>query len=112
MMEEVRLGVIVPSVNTVVENRYPKIVPDGVSVRLSALPGQHNVSERRVGRHPRFPHGERRLSVSFHRWPTPRGGADLPVGKAAGTSSHPISPGSPGGRWIRTSAPAKLDREH
>lgn len=31
----VRLGVIVPSVNTVVENWYPKIVPDGVSVHFA-----------------------------------------------------------------------------
>jgi hypothetical protein len=37
MMEQVRLGVIVPSVNTVVENWYPKIVPDGVSARSPPL---------------------------------------------------------------------------
>jgi maleate cis-trans isomerase len=34
MAGDVRLGVIVPSVNTVVENWYPKIVPDGVSAVL------------------------------------------------------------------------------
>jgi hypothetical protein len=33
MMQEVRLGVIVPSVNTAVGNWYPKIVPDAVSTR-------------------------------------------------------------------------------
>jgi hypothetical protein len=37
MTEEVRLGVIVPSVNTVVENWYPKIVPDGVSVHFARM---------------------------------------------------------------------------
>jgi maleate isomerase len=33
MSEAIRLGVIVPSVNIVVEEWYPQIVPDGVSVR-------------------------------------------------------------------------------
>jgi maleate isomerase len=37
MTEEVRLGVILPSVNTVVENWYPKIVPDGVSVHFARM---------------------------------------------------------------------------
>ena len=37
MMEEVRLGVIAPSVNPVVENWYPKIVPDGVSVHFARV---------------------------------------------------------------------------
>jgi hypothetical protein len=37
MTEKVRLGVIVPSVNTVVDNWYPKIVPDGVSVHFSRM---------------------------------------------------------------------------
>jgi maleate cis-trans isomerase len=35
--ENVRLGVIVPSVNTVVENWYPKIVPDGVNARFALM---------------------------------------------------------------------------
>jgi maleate cis-trans isomerase len=35
MAGNVPLGVIVPSVNTVVENWYPKIVPDGVSVHFA-----------------------------------------------------------------------------
>src|SRR2546423_1574699 len=37
MAGNVRLGVIVPSVNTVVENWYPKIVPDGGSVHFARM---------------------------------------------------------------------------
>jgi maleate isomerase len=37
MTEAVRLGVIVPSVNTVVEEWYPHIVPDGVSVHFARM---------------------------------------------------------------------------
>jgi maleate isomerase len=37
MMEKVRLGVIAPSVNPVVENWYPKIVPDGLSVHFARV---------------------------------------------------------------------------
>lgn len=36
MAGEVRLGIIVPSANTVVEKWYPKVVPDGASVHLPA----------------------------------------------------------------------------
>jgi hypothetical protein len=37
MTDEVRLGVIVASVNTVVEKWYPKIVPDRVSVHFARM---------------------------------------------------------------------------
>jgi maleate isomerase len=37
MAEEVRLGVIVPSVNIVVEQWYPKAVPDHVSVHFARM---------------------------------------------------------------------------
>ena len=37
MPQEIRLGVIVPSVNIVVEAWYPQIVPDGVSVHFARM---------------------------------------------------------------------------
>ncbi|MBV8133983.1 MAG: hypothetical protein JO282_15930 [Alphaproteobacteria bacterium] len=37
MIEAVRLGVIVPSVNIVVEEWYPRVVPDGVSVHFARM---------------------------------------------------------------------------
>jgi maleate isomerase len=37
MTEAVRLGVIVPSVNTVVEEWYPRVVPDAVSVHFARM---------------------------------------------------------------------------
>jgi maleate isomerase len=37
MTEAVRLGVIVPSVNIVVEGWYPRVVPDGVSVHFARM---------------------------------------------------------------------------
>jgi maleate isomerase len=37
MTETVRLGVIVPSVNIVVEEWYPRVVPDGVSVHFARM---------------------------------------------------------------------------
>ena len=37
MSEAIRLGVIVPSVNTVVEEWYPRVVPDGVSVHFARM---------------------------------------------------------------------------
>ena len=37
MAAEMRLGVIVPSVNTVVEEWYPTVVPDGVSVHFARM---------------------------------------------------------------------------
>ena len=37
MTEEVRLGLIVPSVDMVIENWYPNIVPDGVSVPFARM---------------------------------------------------------------------------
>jgi maleate isomerase len=37
MTEQTRLGVIVPSVNIVVEEWYPRVVPDGVSVHFARM---------------------------------------------------------------------------
>ena len=37
MTQQVRLGVIVPSVNVVVEEWYPRVVPDGVSVHFARM---------------------------------------------------------------------------
>jgi maleate isomerase len=37
MAEAIRLGVIVPSVNIVVEEWYPRIVPGGVSVHFARM---------------------------------------------------------------------------
>ena len=37
MTEQIRLGVIVPSVNIVVEEWYPRVVPDGVSVHFARM---------------------------------------------------------------------------
>jgi maleate isomerase len=37
MSERIRLGVIVPSVNIVVEEWYPQVVPDGVSVHFARM---------------------------------------------------------------------------
>jgi len=37
MTEAVRLGVVVPSVNIVVEEWYPRVVPDGVSVHFARM---------------------------------------------------------------------------
>ncbi len=37
MTADVRLGVIVPSVNSVVEAWYPRVVPDGVSVHFARM---------------------------------------------------------------------------
>ena len=37
MSEQIRLGVIVPSVNIVVEEWYPRVVPDGVSVHFARM---------------------------------------------------------------------------
>jgi maleate isomerase len=37
MAGNIRLGVIVPSVNTVVEEWYPKVVPEGVSVHFARM---------------------------------------------------------------------------
>jgi maleate isomerase len=37
MTEDIRLGVIVPSVNSVVEAWYPRAVPDGVSVHFARM---------------------------------------------------------------------------
>ena len=37
MTETVRLGVVVPSVNIVVEEWYPRVVPDGVSVHFARM---------------------------------------------------------------------------
>ena len=37
MSETVRLGVIVPSVNIVVEEWYPRVVPEGVSIHVARM---------------------------------------------------------------------------
>jgi len=37
MAGDIRLGVIVPNVNTVVEEWYPKVVPEGVSVHFARM---------------------------------------------------------------------------
>ena len=37
MTNEIRLGVIVPSVNIVVEEWYPRVVPEGVSVHFARM---------------------------------------------------------------------------
>jgi len=37
MTGAVRLGIIVPSVNIVVEEWYPRVVPDGVSVHFARM---------------------------------------------------------------------------
>ena len=37
MTNEIRLGVIVPSVNIVVEQWYPRVVPEGVSVHFARM---------------------------------------------------------------------------
>ncbi len=37
MTEAIRLGVIVPSVNIVVEEWYPCVVPNGVSVHFARM---------------------------------------------------------------------------
>ncbi len=48
MAEEVRLGVIVPSVNSVVEAWYPRVVPDGVSVHFARMLMPAGTSPQRV----------------------------------------------------------------
>src|SRR5436853_1214384 len=47
-MAEVRLGVIVPSVNSVVEAWYPKAVPDGVSVHFARMLMPAGTSPERI----------------------------------------------------------------
>jgi maleate isomerase len=48
MTEGVRLGVIVPSVNSVVEAWYPRIVPDGVSVHFARMLMPEGTSPERI----------------------------------------------------------------
>src|SRR5205085_8253517 len=48
MTEEVRLGVIVPSVNSVVEARYPRVVPDHVSVHFARMLMPPGTSPERI----------------------------------------------------------------
>jgi maleate isomerase len=45
---EVRLGVIVPSVNSVVEAWYPRVVPDGVSVHFARMLMPAGTSPERI----------------------------------------------------------------
>src|SRR5438874_8004541 len=48
MSEDIRLGVIVPSVNSVVEAWYPKAVPDGVSVHFARMLMPAGTSPERI----------------------------------------------------------------
>ena len=48
MTEAVRLGVIVPSVNVVVEEWYPRVVPNGVSVHFARMLIANDSSPERV----------------------------------------------------------------
>src|SRR5438874_8378990 len=48
MPEEIRLGVIVPSVNSVVEAWYPRIVPEGVSVHFARMLMPAGTSPERI----------------------------------------------------------------
>src|SRR5207253_10702796 len=48
MAAEIRLGVIVPSVNIVVEAWYPQVVPEGVSVHFARLPMPPGTSPERI----------------------------------------------------------------
>src|SRR5215470_4090273 len=58
MTEAIRLGVIVPSVNIVVEEWYPRVMPDGVSVHFARMliadgssPEKIVAMDREDGRH-------------------------------------------------------------
>ena len=48
MPEQIRLGVIVPSVNSVVEAWYPRAVPDGVSVHFARMLMPAGTSPERI----------------------------------------------------------------
>jgi maleate isomerase len=48
MTAETRLGVIVPSVNSVVEAWYPRVVPDGVSVHFARMLMPAGTSPERI----------------------------------------------------------------
>ena len=48
MPGEVRLGVIVPSVNIVVEAWYPQVVPEGVSVHFARMLMPDGTSPERI----------------------------------------------------------------
>ena len=48
MSEQIRLGIIVPSVNSVVEAWYPKAVPDGVSVHFARMLMPAGTSPERI----------------------------------------------------------------
>ena len=48
MTEEIRLGVIVPSVNSVVEAWYPRVVPDWVSVHFARMLMPAGTSPERI----------------------------------------------------------------
>src|SRR5882724_2919285 len=48
MPEQVRLGVIMPSVNSVVEAWYPRVVPDGVSVHFARMLMPAGTSPERI----------------------------------------------------------------
>src|SRR5690348_6178614 len=48
MTAEIRLGVIVPSVNIVVEAWYPQVVPEGVSVHFARMLMPEGTSPERI----------------------------------------------------------------
>ena len=48
MPEQVRLGVIMPSVNSVVEAWYPRVVPDNVSVHFAWMLMPAGTSPQRI----------------------------------------------------------------
>ena len=48
MTGDIRLGVIVPSVNIVVEAWYPQVVPDGVSVHFARMLMPQGTSPERI----------------------------------------------------------------
>lgn len=48
MAEDIQVGVIVPSVNSVVEGWYPKVVPDGVSVHFARMLMPAGTSPERI----------------------------------------------------------------
>src|SRR5690242_7015543 len=48
MGEHIRLGVIVPSVNSVVEAWYPRVVPEGVSVHFARMLMPAGTSPERI----------------------------------------------------------------
>src|SRR3979490_1370088 len=48
MSDQIRLGIIVPSVNSVVEAWYPRVVPEGVSVHFARMLMAAGTSPERI----------------------------------------------------------------